>query len=144
MFLGLCPRWPPYLIDHPNSYITRMSLSRDTSREMSYITLCKTHQVSTKFKCMNFFGHREKNDKEFNIHEKMSAQVKEGVKPESGAVKVTAKKHRWYLGGIASAMAASCTHPLDLLKVSLKAFLRKLSKKCKVRSSHQFGRCRMR
>lgn len=46
----------------------------------------------------------------------MSAQVKEGVKP-SGAVKVTAKKHKWYLGGIASAMAACVTHPLDLLKV---------------------------
>ena len=25
--------------------------------------------------------------------------------------------HRWYLGGIASATAAACTHPLDLLKV---------------------------
>lgn len=24
---------------------------------------------------------------------------------------------RWYHGGIASAMAACCTHPLDLLKV---------------------------
>ncbi|RMX46360.1 mitochondrial dicarboxylate carrier [Pocillopora verrucosa] len=48
----------------------------------------------------------------------MSAQVKEGVKP-SGAVKVTAKKHKWYLGGIASAMAACVTHPLDLLKVHL-------------------------
>ena len=46
----------------------------------------------------------------------MSAQVKEGVKP-SGAVKITAKKHKWYLGGIASAMAACVTHPLDLLKV---------------------------
>lgn len=34
--------------------------------------------------------------------------------------KVTVKKHRWYLGGIASAMAACCTHPLDLLKVGLK------------------------
>ena len=120
-----------------------MSLSRDTSSEMCYITLCKKHQVSTKFTC-TFFGHREKNDQEFNLHEKMSAKVKEGVKSESGAVKVTAKKHRWYLGGIASAMAASCTHPLDLLKVSLKAFLRKFSKKCKVHLSHQFGRCRMR
>lgn len=48
----------------------------------------------------------------------MSVQVKEGVSP-SGAVKVTAKKHKWYLGGIASAMAACCTHPLDLLKVHL-------------------------
>jgi len=28
-------------------------------------------------------------------------------------------RHRWYLGGIASAMAAACTHPLDLLKVHL-------------------------
>lgn len=25
--------------------------------------------------------------------------------------------HRWYLGGLASAAAAACTHPLDLLKV---------------------------
>ena len=49
----------------------------------------------------------------------MSAKVTEGAKPASGAVKVTAKKHRWYLGGIASAMAAACTHPLDLLKVGL-------------------------
>ncbi|KAL9957443.1 hypothetical protein ACROYT_G039077 [Oculina patagonica] len=48
----------------------------------------------------------------------MSTQVKEGVNT-SGAVKVAAKKHRWYLGGIASAMAACCTHPLDLLKVHL-------------------------
>lgn len=48
----------------------------------------------------------------------MSVQVKEGVSP-SGAVKVTAEKHKWYLGGIASAMAACCTHPLDLLKVHL-------------------------
>ena len=46
----------------------------------------------------------------------MSAQVKDCVSP-SGTVKVTVKKHRWYLGGIASAMAACCTHPLDLLKV---------------------------
>ena len=43
--------------------------------------------------------------------------AKESLKPGTGAVKVTAKRHRWYLGGIASAMAASCTHPLDLLKV---------------------------
>jgi len=46
----------------------------------------------------------------------MSIQVKERLNA-SGAVKVTAKKHRWYLGGFASAMAACCTHPLDLLKV---------------------------
>lgn len=26
---------------------------------------------------------------------------------------------RWYFGGVASAMAACCTHPLDLLKVSV-------------------------
>ena len=26
--------------------------------------------------------------------------------------------HRWYLGGLASATAAACTHPLDLLKVT--------------------------
>ncbi|XP_015795827.1 mitochondrial dicarboxylate carrier [Tetranychus urticae] len=29
------------------------------------------------------------------------------------------KVARWYFGGVASAMAASCTHPLDLLKVHL-------------------------
>lgn len=28
------------------------------------------------------------------------------------------KKHRWYLGGFASAGAAVFTHPLDLMKVS--------------------------
>ena len=27
--------------------------------------------------------------------------------------------HRWYLGGLASASAAACTHPLDLLKVGI-------------------------
>ena len=27
--------------------------------------------------------------------------------------------HRWYLGGLASASAAACTHPLDLLKASV-------------------------
>ena len=31
----------------------------------------------------------------------------------------TAKGHRWYLGGVASAGAACITHPLDLLKVEL-------------------------
>lgn len=29
----------------------------------------------------------------------------------------TKRVGRWYFGGIASAMAACCTHPLDLLKV---------------------------
>lgn len=29
------------------------------------------------------------------------------------------KLSRWYFGGSASAMAACCTHPLDLLKVHL-------------------------
>ena len=52
---------------------------------------------------------------------RMSTKLKEGAKPASGAVKVTAKKHRWYLGGIASAMAAACTHPLDLLKVGMQS-----------------------
>ncbi|XP_064406845.1 mitochondrial dicarboxylate carrier-like [Halichondria panicea] len=32
---------------------------------------------------------------------------------------VRSKGHRWYLGGLASAGAAACTHPLDLLKVHL-------------------------
>ncbi|XP_001629043.2 mitochondrial dicarboxylate carrier [Nematostella vectensis] len=40
-------------------------------------------------------------------------------KSSSGRVKVVVKKQRWYLGGCASAMAACCTHPLDLLKVHL-------------------------
>ena len=53
-----------------------------------------------------------------SLDDKMSTQVKEGVSQGTGEpVKVAAKKHRWYLGGIASAMAACCTHPLDLLKV---------------------------
>ncbi|XP_031563351.1 mitochondrial dicarboxylate carrier-like [Actinia tenebrosa] len=43
--------------------------------------------------------------------------------PRAGKIpvkpKVIVKKQRWYLGGIASAMAACCTHPLDLLKVHL-------------------------
>lgn len=48
----------------------------------------------------------------------MSTQVKEGITKGSGEpAKAAAKKHKWYLGGIASAMAACCTHPLDLLKV---------------------------
>ena len=29
------------------------------------------------------------------------------------------RKQRWYFGGIASAGAACCTHPLDLIKVTL-------------------------
>lgn len=35
-----------------------------------------------------------------------------------GQDKVFVKKHRWYLGGIASGMAVCVTHPLDLLKVN--------------------------
>lgn len=34
---------------------------------------------------------------------------------EKGQSKMVGK---WYFGGVASAMAACCTHPLDLLKVS--------------------------
>lgn len=37
--------------------------------------------------------------------------------PRAGS-KTPQKKHRWYLGGLASAGAASVTHPLDLLKVN--------------------------
>ena len=33
------------------------------------------------------------------------------------SVNKSTKKQRWYLGGLASAGAAACTHPLDLLKV---------------------------
>lgn len=50
----------------------------------------------------------------------MSVTFKEGASQGSAqTMKTTPKKHRWYLGGIASAMAACCTHPLDLLKVHL-------------------------
>lgn len=50
----------------------------------------------------------------------MSVSFKEGASQGSAqTMKTTPKKHRWYLGGIASAMAACCTHPLDLLKVHL-------------------------
>lgn len=50
----------------------------------------------------------------------MSVRFKEGASQGSAQTTKTApKKHRWYLGGIASAMAACCTHPLDLLKVHL-------------------------
>ncbi|XP_003382862.1 PREDICTED: mitochondrial dicarboxylate carrier-like [Amphimedon queenslandica] len=35
------------------------------------------------------------------------------------SVNKSTKKQRWYLGGLASAGAAACTHPLDLLKVHL-------------------------
>lgn len=30
----------------------------------------------------------------------------------------TVRQARWYFGGLAGSMAACCTHPLDLLKVS--------------------------
>lgn len=33
------------------------------------------------------------------------------------AVDKTKRVGRWYFGGVASAMAACCTHPLDLMKV---------------------------
>lgn len=33
------------------------------------------------------------------------------------AVDKTKRIGHWYFGGVASAMAACCTHPLDLLKV---------------------------
>lgn len=44
---------------------------------------------------------------------KMPAAEKNTKEP----VKISVKRHRWYLGGIASSMAACCTHPLDLIKV---------------------------
>lgn len=65
--------------------------------------------MSTNYNTCSFRDSRD--------YDEMS--LKGETKPGTGAVKVTAKKHRWYLGGIASAMAASCTHPLDLLKVHL-------------------------
>lgn len=37
--------------------------------------------------------------------------------PDAAHVKPIQKVARWYHGGLASAMAACCTHPLDLLKV---------------------------
>ena len=40
-----------------------------------------------------------------------------GDKQAAGAAAVP-QVHRWYLGGLASAAAAACTHPLDLLKAS--------------------------
>ena len=44
---------------------------------------------------------------------------------EGKNVKSTSKEksHRWYLGGVASAGAAACTHPLDLLKVCSQSLL---------------------
>lgn len=63
--------------------------------------------MSTNYNTCSFRNSRD--------YDEMS--LKGETKSGTGAVKVTAKKHRWYLGGIASAMAASCTHPLDLLKV---------------------------
>ena len=41
-------------------------------------------------------------------HRSVTAEVMQGSR----------KTHRWYLGGVASASAAACTHPLDLLKAS--------------------------
>lgn len=38
----------------------------------------------------------------------------------------TKRLGRWYFGGVAGAMAACCTHPLDLLKVSTKSLLTEL------------------
>lgn len=40
----------------------------------------------------------------------------------------TKRVGRWYFGGIASAMAACCTHPLDLLKVRAVLMFIKLRK----------------
>ena len=47
--------------------------------------------------------------------------VKKNAKEESTreAAKHNVVVHRWYLGGMASAAAAACTHPLDLLKVPI-------------------------
>ena len=57
----------------------------------------------------------------------MSVRFKEGVSQGSAqTMKTAAKKHRWYLGGFASAMAACCTHPLDLLKVNKKSPFKQL------------------
>lgn len=39
----------------------------------------------------------------------------------------TQRQGRWYFGGIASAGAACCTHPLDLIKVTLQTQQGKLS-----------------
>lgn len=40
-------------------------------------------------------------------------------KPDPPAMDRTKKMSRWYFGGLASAGAACCTHPLDLLKVGV-------------------------
>ena len=37
----------------------------------------------------------------------------------SGDASKTKRVGRWYFGGLASAGAACCTHPLDLIKVHL-------------------------
>ena len=44
-----------------------------------------------------------------------------------GQDKVFIKKQRWYLGGIASGMAVCVTHPLDLLKVLILFYKRKVA-----------------
>jgi len=62
----------------------------------------------------------------------MNSQVKNNDKVQSGqdmsSPNMVNEKHtkttvqrvgRWYFGGVASAMAACCTHPLDLVKVHL-------------------------
>lgn len=45
----------------------------------------------------------------------MTAPAAEGGGTKGGTKRVA----RWYHGGLASATAAMCTHPLDLLKVHL-------------------------
>ena len=46
-----------------------------------------------------------------------SGAVIKVVGGKEDVVVARAKRHRWYLGGLASAGAAFFTHPLDLLKV---------------------------
>ena len=40
--------------------------------------------------------------------------------PSSDGGKSAHRMGKWYFGGVASAMAACCTHPLDLVKVRFK------------------------
>lgn len=48
-----------------------------------------------------------------------ATKVEQNSDNRAGTQALRPVAHRWYLGGLASAAAAACTHPLDLLKVHL-------------------------
>ena len=54
------------------------------------------------------------------LHQNIFREITLAMKPSATTSQAgnQRKGHRWYLGGMASAGAAACTHPLDLLKVS--------------------------